>query len=116
MDDDYSLQAEKLNHNDVTYIHAVDHSSMRAQTANPSVKNIIRENLVSTYILSGGYDATKAEHDLLEKNGDLLLVNYLVLIQTFLKSLNETLSFRRLTMLFFTLQAKGVILIIQQTN
>ncbi|MHB8578470.1 MAG: alkene reductase [Ignavibacteriaceae bacterium] len=72
IDNTYSLLAEKLNKIGLAYIHVVDHSSMGAPFVNPSIKKLIRERFKGAYILSGGYDAEKAEQDLLARNGDLV--------------------------------------------
>lgn len=72
IDNTYAILAEKLSNIGLIYIHVVDHSSMGAPTVSPSVKRLIRNNFKETYVLSGGYDAIKAEHDLLEKKGDLV--------------------------------------------
>ncbi|HUX92362.1 MAG TPA: alkene reductase [Ignavibacteriaceae bacterium] len=72
IDNTYSLLAERLSKIGLAYIHVVDHSSMGAPVVSPSVKKVIRERFKGAYILSGGYDAEKAEQDLLENNGDLV--------------------------------------------
>ena len=68
----YGDLAKKLSDIGLLYIHVVDHSSMGAPAVNPNVKKQIRENFKGTYILSGGYDAKRAEHDLAENKGDLV--------------------------------------------
>ena len=42
------------------------------EVQSPTVKKMIRQNFKGAYILSGGYSLEKAEHDLLEKSGDLV--------------------------------------------
>jgi N-ethylmaleimide reductase len=54
------------------YIHVVDHSAMGAPPVSASVKQKIRERFAGFVILSGGYDATRAEADLVEKKGDVV--------------------------------------------
>ena len=70
-DDLYERLAMELNKIEILYVHIVDHSSMGAPEVKPSVKKKIRDQFKGTVILSGGYDAKKAEHDLGEKKGDL---------------------------------------------
>ncbi len=70
-DDLYERLAMELNKIEILYVHIVDHSSMGAPEVKPSVKKKIRDQFKGAVILSGGYDAKKAEHDLGEKKGDL---------------------------------------------
>ena len=72
IDQFYGELAKKLSDLGLAYIHVVDHSAMGAPPVSSEVKKQIRENFKGTYILSGGYDAEKAEHDLLERKGDLV--------------------------------------------
>ncbi|TGM37377.1 alkene reductase [Leptospira biflexa] len=70
--DEYSLLAEKLNQIGLVYIHLVDHSSMGAPIVEPKTVSAIRNNFKGTLILSGGYDAIRAEKDLTSGNADLV--------------------------------------------
>jgi len=72
IDETYSLLAEKLNSLNLTYIHIVDHSSMGAPEVSPTVKAAIRQNFKNTVILSGGYNAERAEKDICDGKGDLV--------------------------------------------
>lgn len=72
VEETYELLAKKLNDLALVYIHIVDHSSMGAPEVKPSVKKKIRDNFKRTIILSGGYDAARAEQDLKESKGDLV--------------------------------------------
>jgi N-ethylmaleimide reductase len=72
IDEFYASLSQKLSALGLVYIHVVDHQSMGAPQVSPKVKKLIRENFKGTYILSGGYNLEKAEHDLLEKAGDLV--------------------------------------------
>jgi len=72
IDETYSLLAEKLSGLGLLYMHVVDHSALGAPPVNPSVKKIIRNKFNGTFILSGGYDANKAEQDLHDGKGDLV--------------------------------------------
>jgi N-ethylmaleimide reductase len=71
-EDLYELLATELGRLGLLYVHVVDHSSMGAPEVTPSVKRKIRERFKGFVILSGGYDAPRAEADLLEKKGDLV--------------------------------------------
>jgi N-ethylmaleimide reductase len=70
MDDMYELLAQELQKIGILYIHLVDHSSMGAPEVKVSVKQRIRVAFKGALILSGGYDAKRAEHDLNERKGD----------------------------------------------
>jgi N-ethylmaleimide reductase len=74
IDDTYALLAEKLSKLNLVYMHIVDHSAMGAPPVSPVVKALIRKNFKGTVILSGGYDAQKAEQDLEDKKGDLIAI------------------------------------------
>jgi N-ethylmaleimide reductase len=56
----------------IAYIHTVDHSSMGAPAVPQTVKDGIRAAFGGTIILSGGYDAARAEADLQEDKGELV--------------------------------------------
>ncbi len=56
----------------IVYVHVVDHSSMGAPAVPASVKDAIRKTFGSTLILSGGYDAARAESDLAAGKGELV--------------------------------------------
>lgn len=68
----YGDLATKLSAIGILYIHGVDHSSMGAPPVSAEVKRLLRQNFNGAIILSGGYDAARAEHDLLEGRGDLV--------------------------------------------
>ncbi|HAZ13829.1 MAG: alkene reductase [Bdellovibrionales bacterium GWA2_49_15] len=68
----YGMLAKRLNELNLLYIHCVDHHSMGAPEVTPSVKALLRKEFKHTLILSGGYDADRAEHDLLEGKADLI--------------------------------------------
>lgn len=72
IDETYSLLAEELGKIGLVHMHIVDHSSMGAPAVSPAVKAIIRQKFKGAIILSGGYDAEKAERDLRENKGDLV--------------------------------------------
>jgi len=72
VDASYTELAKKLSELGLAYIHIVDHSSMGAPEVSPALKATIRKNFKGTLILSGGYDAARAEHDLTESKGDLV--------------------------------------------
>ena len=60
----YTYLAEKLDELDIAYIHLVDHSSQGAPEVPIATKQHIRAAFLNTLILSGGYDAARAEQDL----------------------------------------------------
>lgn len=72
MDAMYLRLIEELNNIGLVYIHVVDHSSMGAPEVSPELKAKIRANFKGKYILSGGYDAARANADLDAQKGDLV--------------------------------------------
>jgi len=74
MEADYAWLAERLNTLGLVYIHLVDHSSQGAPVVPDSMKKTFRERFQRTLILSGGYDARRAEADLATGKADLIAV------------------------------------------
>ncbi len=74
MESDYAYLAARLNELGLGYVHLVDHSPMGAPEVPVSIKQIFRKSFKGTLILSGGYDATRAEQDLQDKACDLIAV------------------------------------------
>jgi len=72
MDALYLRLVEELNAVGLAYIHVVDHSSMGAPEVSPELKAKIRASFKGKYILSGGYDAVRANADLDAQKGDLV--------------------------------------------
>lgn len=72
MDTLYLSLLGELNTIGLLYIHVVDHSAMGAPEVSPALKAVLRAVFAGQYILSGGYDATRAETDLVAKRGDLV--------------------------------------------
>lgn len=72
MDALYERLIAELNSIGLVYIHIVDHSSMGAPEVSPTLKAKIRANFKEKYILSGGYDLTRANADLGANRGDLV--------------------------------------------
>ncbi len=72
MDALYLRLVEELNAIGLVYIHVVDHSSMGAPEVSAELKAKIRANFNGKYILSGGYDAARANADLDAQKGDLV--------------------------------------------
>ncbi|MBU1213848.1 MAG: alkene reductase [Gammaproteobacteria bacterium] len=72
MDALYLRLVEELNEICLVYIHVVDHSSMGAPEVSPELKQKIRANFKGKYIISGGYDAARANADLDAQKGDLV--------------------------------------------
>lgn len=68
----YSELAKGLGALGLAYIHLVDHSAMGAPEVSRAIKEDIRDNFGSTIILSGGYNAERAERDLQEGLGHLV--------------------------------------------
>jgi N-ethylmaleimide reductase len=68
----YGALAGELSALGLVYIHVVDHSSMGAPALPSEVKDLIRNGFEGTYILSGGYDAARAEADLQAGLGELV--------------------------------------------
>ncbi len=74
MESDYTYIAQQLNKTGLMYVHLVDHSSMGAPTVPDSMKATFRKEFKRTLILSGGYDAARAESDLAAGKCDLICV------------------------------------------
>ena len=72
MEADYTYLAQKLNAAGLLYIHLVDHSSMGAPKVPDSMKATFRSVFKGALILSGGYDAARAESDLAAGKCDLI--------------------------------------------
>ena len=79
MESDYTYLAEELQKVGLAYIHLVDHSAMGAPTVAAPMKDTFRRVFTNTLILSGGYDAERAERDLGAGKGDLIAVGRLFL-------------------------------------
>jgi N-ethylmaleimide reductase len=74
MEADYTYLARRLDAAGVAYIHLVDHSPMGAPPVPDSMKAVFRSEFKRTLILSGGYDARRAEGDLAAGKCDLVAV------------------------------------------
>jgi N-ethylmaleimide reductase len=74
MASDYAYLATKFNELGLVYVHLVDHSPMGAPEVPISIKQTIRKAFKRTLILSGGYDAARAEKELEDKACDLIAV------------------------------------------
>ena len=72
MDALYLRLIDELNALGLLYIHVVDHSSMGAPEVSAELKAKIRAAFKGKYILSGGYDAARADADLDAQRGDLV--------------------------------------------
>jgi len=68
----YLRLIEALNGIGLAYIHMVDHSSMGAPPVSEALKAKLRAVFKGRYILSGGYDAARANADLDAGKGDLV--------------------------------------------
>jgi N-ethylmaleimide reductase len=72
MTEDYTYLAQQLDKRQLAYIHLVDHSPMGAPPVPDMIKQMFRDTFKGTLILSGGYDATRAEADLNSGKCDLI--------------------------------------------
>jgi len=72
MEADYTYLAQHLNARGLAYIHLVDHSPMGAPPVPDSIKAMFRSVFKGALILSGGYDALRAESDLAAGKCDLI--------------------------------------------
>lgn len=72
MEADYAYLAERLAASGLTYVHLVDHSAAGAPPVSDTIKATFRERFPRTLILSGGYDAARAERDLAAGRADLI--------------------------------------------
>ncbi len=72
MDALYEHLIAELNRIGLIYIHIVDHSAMGAPEVSPVLKAKLRATFKGSYIMSGGYDAARANADLDAKRGDLV--------------------------------------------
>ena len=72
MDAMYLRLVEDANALGLLYLHVVDHSSMGAPAVSPALKAKMRAAFEGKYILSGGYDAARANADLEADRGDLV--------------------------------------------
>jgi N-ethylmaleimide reductase len=74
MEADYTYLAQQLNDRGLVYIHLVDHSPMGAPPVPDAMKAAFRKLFKWTLLLSGGYDAARAEIDLAAGKCDLIAV------------------------------------------
>ncbi|MHB8390269.1 MAG: alkene reductase [Acidobacteriaceae bacterium] len=79
MGTDYTYLAHQLNARGLVYIHLVDHSPMGAPPVPDAIKKMFRSTFKGKLILSGGYDAARAESDLAAGKCDLVAVGRLFL-------------------------------------
>lgn len=69
---DYTYLAQQMNARGLVYVHLVDHSSQGAPPVPDSIKATFRTEFKHALILSGGYDAARAESDLAAGKCDLV--------------------------------------------
>jgi N-ethylmaleimide reductase len=74
MESDYAYLARELDARGLAYVHLVDHSAMGAPKVPDSIKTTFRKTFKGALILSGGYDAARAEADLAAGKCDLIAV------------------------------------------
>jgi N-ethylmaleimide reductase len=70
--DEYADLAEQLNARGLGHIHLVDHALMGAPAVPDSIKTMFRKTFKGAFILSGGYDAVRADKDIAEGRCDLV--------------------------------------------
>lgn len=68
----YLELARRLSDIGLVYVHTVDHSSMGAPKPSETLYHGIRKAFRGTRILSGGYDAARANADITKGEGDLV--------------------------------------------
>jgi len=71
---DYAYLTERLDALGLLYLHIVDHSAMGAPEVPESMKLTMRRLFQGALILSGGYDAERAQRDIDAGKGDLVAV------------------------------------------
>lgn len=71
---DYEYLVKELSRQQLVYLHLVDHQAMGAPPVPALIKQRCRELFKGTLILSGGYDAARAEQDLAAGRCDLIAV------------------------------------------
>lgn len=74
MQADYTWLAREIDARGLLYVHLVDHSPMGAPPVPGAMKEAFRRHFKGTLILSGGYDAVRAEADLAAGKCDLVAV------------------------------------------
>lgn len=74
LEEDYNYLALHIDALDPIYVHLVDHSAMGAPVVPNSIKQSFRDHFCGTMILSGGYDAARAEADVDSGRADLVAV------------------------------------------
>jgi N-ethylmaleimide reductase len=79
MESDYAYLANQLDARKLLYIHLVDLSALGGPTVPESIRVMLRGLSNCALILSGGYDAARAEGDLAAKKCDLIAVGRPVL-------------------------------------
>ncbi len=110
IEETYDHLSKALNHQDIAYIHLVDHSAMGAPAVPIEIKNLIRKNFKNSLIICGGYDKESAEADIESGLCDLVgfgrpFINNPDLVERL--EHNYTLSQNLKTELFYTADEKG---------
>lgn len=72
IDETYAYLATELQKLNLVYMHLVDHSSMGAPAVPAATVEAIRQRFTNTLVLSGGYDAQRAEDALQAGRADLV--------------------------------------------
>ena len=74
MESDYAYLVQQLDARKLVYVHLVNHTSMGAPPIPESMQATFRTAFKQALILSGGYDASRAEQDLVARKGELIAV------------------------------------------
>ena len=74
LESEYAYLTERLSEIGLLYLHIVDHSAMGAPQVPDSMKQTMRRLFRGAVILSGGYDAERAQRDIDAGKGDLVAV------------------------------------------
>jgi N-ethylmaleimide reductase len=74
LETDYTYLAKELSKLGILYVHLVDHSAIGAPAVPQSIKDTFRNEFKGVLILSGGYDAARAQADLAAGKADLIAV------------------------------------------
>ena len=72
LEKEYEYLVKELGKIGLVYLHLVDHSSMGAPAVPDTIKKSLRLVFNGTLILSGGYEADRAEKDLRDNSADLI--------------------------------------------
>ena len=72
VDNTYRQLVDMLNEIGIVYLHLVDHEGLGTPAVPESIKKMLRDEFNGTFILSGNYDARRADQDIADGKGDLV--------------------------------------------